>query len=158
MSVDFASEALRCQRISSITPQITFDQGVIGGFSQGALGARLVRAATGRPKCPNRNIQIRPRNHSGFYWREIMTQEHQGMTAWAAVTPNHDGWEAVTPWTSVELSFELLAFVSKMHEVRAVPARHVRLADLIRAVAQLGRAPGSGKVSADFASIPLSPW
>jgi len=41
MSVDFASEALRCQRISSITPQITFDQGVIGGFSQGALGRDL---------------------------------------------------------------------------------------------------------------------
>jgi len=87
MSVDFASEAPRCQRISSITPQITFDQGVIGGFSQGALGARFIRAATGRPKCPTRNIQIRPRNHGGFYWREIMTQEHQGMTAWAAVAP-----------------------------------------------------------------------
>jgi hypothetical protein len=36
MSADFASEAPRCQRISSITPQITFDQGVIGGFSQSA--------------------------------------------------------------------------------------------------------------------------
>jgi hypothetical protein len=83
MSVDFASEAPRCQRISSITPQITFDRGVIGGFSQGALAARFIRAATGRPKCPTRNIQIRPRNHVGFYWREIMTQEHQGMTAWA---------------------------------------------------------------------------
>src|SRR5206468_1902988 len=72
MSADFASEAPRCQRISSITPQITFDQGVIGGFSQGALGARFRRAAAGRPKCPTRNIQIRPRNHGGFYWREIM--------------------------------------------------------------------------------------
>jgi len=100
MSVDFASEAPCCQRISSITPQITFDQGMIGGFSQGALGAKFIRAATGRPKCPTRNIQIiqiRPRNHGGFYWREIMTQEHQGMTTWAAVTPNYDGWEAVTP-------------------------------------------------------------
>ena len=57
MSADFASEAPRCQRISSITPQITFDQGVIGGFSQGALGARFSRAATGRPKCPTRHIQ-----------------------------------------------------------------------------------------------------
>jgi hypothetical protein len=37
-SVDFASEAPRCQWISSITPQITFDQGVIGGLSQSALG------------------------------------------------------------------------------------------------------------------------
>src|SRR5438046_10468034 len=72
MSADFASEAPRCQRISSITPQITFDQGVIGGFSQGALGARFSRAATGRPKCPTCNIQIRPRNHGGFYRREIM--------------------------------------------------------------------------------------
>src|SRR4029077_7217897 len=32
MSVDFASEAPRCQRISSITPQITFDQRVISGI------------------------------------------------------------------------------------------------------------------------------
>ena len=74
------------------------------------------------------------------------------MTAWAAVTPNYDGWEAVTPWTSVELSFELLAFFSKMREVRAAPARHVRLADLIRAVAQLGRAPGSGPGGRGFKS------
>jgi hypothetical protein len=79
-----------------------------------------------------------------------MTQEHQGMTAWAAVTPNYDGWEAVTPWTSLELSFELLAFFSKMREVRAAPTRHGRLADLIRAVAQLGRAPGSGKSFSRF--------
>ena len=34
-----------------------------------------------------------------------------------------------------------------MREVRAAPARHVRLADLILAVAQLGRAPGSGKAA-----------
>jgi len=51
MSADFASEAPRCQRISSITAQITFDQGVIGGFSQGALGARFIRAATAQLKC-----------------------------------------------------------------------------------------------------------
>jgi hypothetical protein len=76
MSVDFASEALPCQRISSITPQITFDQGVIGGFSQGALGARFIRAATGRPKCRTRDIQIRLRNHGGFYWRD-MTAQHR---------------------------------------------------------------------------------
>jgi hypothetical protein len=73
-----------------------------------------------------------------------MTQEHQGMAAWAA-DPNYDGWEAVTPYTSLELSFELLAFFSKMREVKAAPAQRVRLADLIRAVAQLGRAPGSGQ-------------
>ena len=35
---------------------------------------------------------------------------------------NYDGWEAVTPWTSLELSFELLAFFIKMREVRAAPA------------------------------------
>src|SRR5437016_3718794 len=49
--------------------------------------------------------------------------------------------------------FELLAFFSKMREVRAAPARHVRLADLIRAVAQLGRAPGSGQYSDCFLKL-----
>ena len=39
-----------------------------------------------------------------------------------------------------------------MREVRAAPARHVRLADLIRAVAQLGRAPGSGPGGRGFKS------
>jgi hypothetical protein len=74
-----------------------------------------------------------------------MTQEHQGMAAWAAVTASYEGLEAVTPYTSLELSFELLAFFSKTREVKAAPARRVRLADLIRAVAQPGRAPGSGQ-------------
>jgi hypothetical protein len=55
----------------------------------------------------------------------MLAQEHQGMTAWAAVAPNYDGWEAVTPWTFLELSFELLAFFSKMREVRAAPPRHI---------------------------------
>src|SRR5437667_12097076 len=39
-----------------------------------------------------------------------------------------------------------------MREVRAAPARHVRLADLIRAVAQLGRGPGSGPGGRGFKS------
>ncbi len=51
--------------------------------------------------------------------------------------------------------FEFLAFFSKMREVRAAPTRHVRLADLIRAVAQLGRAPGSGQLPGGF--LKLSP-
>ena len=53
MSVDFASEAPRCQRISSITPQITFDQDVIGGFSQGALGQDLFALPLAHPSAPN---------------------------------------------------------------------------------------------------------
>lgn len=51
-SVDFASEAPRCQRISSITPQITFDQGVIGGFSRGALGQDLFALPLADPSAP----------------------------------------------------------------------------------------------------------
>jgi hypothetical protein len=86
MSVDFASEAPRCQRISSITPQITFDPGVIGGFSQGALGQDLFALPLADPSAPS-VISKFAENHGGFYWREIMTQEHQGMTAWAAVAP-----------------------------------------------------------------------
>src|SRR5882724_5008197 len=86
MSADFASEAPRCQRISSITPQITFDQGVIGGFLR-AFGGKIYSRCHWPTQVPIRNIQIRPRNHGGFCWHEIMTQEHQGMTAWAAVAP-----------------------------------------------------------------------
>src|SRR6266478_257460 len=37
MSVDFPSEVLLCQRISSVIAQITFEQSAIGGFSQGAF-------------------------------------------------------------------------------------------------------------------------
>jgi hypothetical protein len=46
MSVDFASEAPRCQRISAITPQISFDpdamaDAIDGLFFDGALGGRI---------------------------------------------------------------------------------------------------------------------
>jgi len=66
--------------------------------------------------------------------------------------------ECITPCAANRRSlylapeFEFLAFFSKMREVRAAPTRHVRLADLIRAVAQLGRAPGSGPGGRGFKS------
>src|SRR6266481_3982510 len=108
-SVDFASEALRCQRISSITPQITFDQGVIGGFSQGALGARFIRAATGRPKCPPviSKFAEKPRRILLAQDNDARAPRNDGL---GGCGHNYDGWEAVTPWASLELSFELLAF------------------------------------------------
>ena len=52
MSADIASEAPRCQRISSITPQITFDQGVFDGFSQGALGQDFFAPPLTDPSAP----------------------------------------------------------------------------------------------------------
>lgn len=62
MSADFPSEAPRCQRISSITPQITFDpnemsDAIGGSFFDAAFCDKIIRAATGRPKCPTHNIQ-----------------------------------------------------------------------------------------------------
>ena len=100
MSVDFASEAPRCQRISSITPQITFDQRVIGGFSQGVCGAGLFALPLADPSGPPRNIQIRPRNHGGIYWIDKWPQGHRG----------EDGPKAVAP-RRCSMIFEFLAVV-----------------------------------------------
>jgi hypothetical protein len=57
MSVDFPREAPRCQRILSITPQISFDpdeiaDAIAGLFPAAALCDKIISAATGRSKCP----------------------------------------------------------------------------------------------------------
>lgn len=62
-SVDPASEAPRCQRISSTTAQITFGWATMVDaihriLFDGALCGKTMRAATGRPKYPIRNTQM----------------------------------------------------------------------------------------------------
>ena len=48
---------------------------------------------------------------------------------------------------------ELLAICHKIREVRGASAWHVRLSNPFRAVAQLGRAPGSGQLPGDFLKL-----
>jgi len=67
---------------------------------------------------------------------------------------NYDGWEAVTPWTSLELSFELLAFFSKNARGKSRAGLHIPSINPFRAVAQLGRAPGSRRLPNKFTHAP----
>src|SRR6266487_5308901 len=62
-SVDLASEAPRCQRISSMTAQITFGWATMVEchdriLFDGAPCGKTMRAATGRPRYPIRNTQM----------------------------------------------------------------------------------------------------
>src|SRR6266481_7415860 len=84
MSVDFPSEAPRYQRFLSITPQITFDpdemaDAISGSFFDAAFCDKIIRAATGRPKCPTRNIQ----KGGGDPQRQM----HQPASEWARPSP-----------------------------------------------------------------------
>jgi hypothetical protein len=74
-------------------------------------------------------------------WREIITQEQQGMTAWAAVAPTMTAGEAVTPWTSLELSFELLTNIKRHRQ---------RLAPLLRSYAVIYVTRPNGEVVGKF--------
>jgi hypothetical protein len=95
-SVDFASEAPRCQRISSITPQITFDQGVIGGFSQGALGKDLFALRLAEASAPLEISKFAEKTRRILLARDIdaIAPRNDGL---GSRRPNYDGWEAVTP-------------------------------------------------------------
>jgi hypothetical protein len=95
-SVDFASEAPRCQRISSITPQISFNQGVIGGFFQGALGQDLFAlplADPGTPPIISKFGRETTADSTGARY-DARAPRNDGL---GSRRPNHDGWEAVTP-------------------------------------------------------------
>jgi hypothetical protein len=77
MSVDFPSEAPRCQRISSETPQISFDpdeiaDAIAGLFSVAALWDKIISAATGR----STPMQLYLVPHAGNSELQLVTRLH----------------------------------------------------------------------------------
>ena len=151
-SVDFASEASRCQRISSITPQITFDQGDRRIFS-GRFGHFYSRChrPTQVPHPQYANSAKKPR-------RSLLARDNDarapGITdgVQRTVRPTGRARHSVLAESSVPCTWHPIRVPCLLQENARSKSRAASAHSLIRAVAQLGRAPGSGPGGRGFKS------